>query len=364
MLNTVRKNEAPQTLSAAPAPAPTTAPTRKTLILRAVGAVVGLLIAIWAIHWLLVGRFQIATDDAFIQSDMSALAARISGTVLNVSVAENASVKKDDVLLTLDDGDYQLAVAAATGRIETEQAAIARIGEQLKAQAAAIAAARAEATAAQAEADRAEAAFARAQTLQAKQFASAQSLDTARAARDSAKAALTAAQSRIAVAQGQLAVLEAQGAEAEAIVHELETARAQAQRNLDFTQIRAPFDGRIGNRAVEPGQYVQPGTRLLALVPTDGFYVEANYKETQLARIKPGQAAEIEVDAFHDNIEGIVESIAPASGAQFVLLPPENATGNFTKIVQRVPVRIRITEGHGQTLRPGLSTTVTIDTRD
>lgn len=364
MLKPVRK---PQALKAVPdisPPPPLAAPSRKTLILRWVGASLALLALVWALHWLIIGRFQIATDDAFIQSDMSALAARVSGTVLNVSVAENASVKAGDVLLTLDAGDHEIAVTAANARIETQTAAIARIGQQLKSQGAAIAAARANALAAKAEVDRAEGVFARAQTLKSKQFASLQTLDTARAARDSAAASFAAAQANVATAEGQLEVLKAQGVEAAATVKELETAREKALRDLGFTQIRAPFDGRIGNRAVEPGQYVQPGTRLLALVPADGFYIEANYKETQLSRIKPGQPAEIEVDAFAGNLEGVVESIAPASGAQFALLPPENATGNFTKIVQRVPVRIRITDAHGETLRPGLSTTVTIDTRD
>ena len=153
--------------------------------------------------------------------------------------------------------------------------------------------------------------------------------------------------------------------EARATLDGLKTDLAKAERDLSFTEIKAPFDGIVGNRAVEPGQYVQTGQRIMALVPVSTAYVEANLKETQLADVKLGQKATISVDAWDGaTVQGTVESISPASGAQFSLLPPENATGNFTKITQRVPVRIRIPENAAAKLRAGLSVVVDIDTRD
>jgi choline dehydrogenase-like flavoprotein len=170
----------------------------------------------------------------------------------------------------------------------------------------------------------------------------------------------------IASAQANVAVLKAQQTEASRTLAELTVSRDQAKRNLDFTFVRAPFDGIIGNRAVQVGQLVQAGTRLLALVPISKVYVDANFKETQLGRLHPGQRVDVEVDAFPGRaFHGRVVSIAPASGSVFSLLPPENATGNFTKIVQRVPVRIELDEDARQAavLRPGMSVTATVDTR-
>ena len=147
---------------------------------------------------------------------------------------------------------------------------------------------------------------------------------------------------------------------------ELRVTQDKAQRDLDFTIVRAPFDGVVGNRAAQPGELVAPGTRLMSLIPLDSVYVEANFKETQLGALKPGQKVKLIVDAYaKQTIEGMVDSVAPASGAQYSMLPPENATGNFTKIVQRVPVRIRVPAEVAKTgiLRPGMSVVVDVDTR-
>lgn len=197
-----------------------------------------------------------------------------------------------------------------------------------------------------------------------RKFATPQRLDQARADRDRSIAAVTGAEAAAATAQANLAVLRAQRAEAERARDELQSALDRANRDLDFATVRAPFDGIVGNKAAQTGAYVAPGTRLMALVPLDTAYVEANYKETQLARIAPGHRAIILVDALGNRkIEGTVESVSPSSGAQFSLLPPENATGNFTKIVQRVPVRIRVPADVARAglLRPGLSVVVEID---
>lgn len=192
-------------------------------------------------------------------------------------------------------------------------------------------------------------------------------MDQARADRDRTRAAVAVADAGVAAARGAMGVLEAQRREADAGLAELVVALDKARRDLDFTRVVAPFDGVIGNKAVQLGQLVQPGTRLLALVPLDTIYVEANFKETQLARMKSGQKVEVTIDALGSRrIEGRVASLAPATGAQFSLLPPENATGNFTKIVQRIPVRISLPRevARESVIRPGFSAVVAVDTRD
>ena len=210
-----------------------------------------------------------------------------------------------------------------------------------------------------------EADFTRTDALAAKDYSTKAALDAAIAARDSARAQVKADEAAIQTADANIAVLQAQRNEAERVAKELQVAVAKADRDLSFTVIRAPFNGVVGNRSVQVGDYVTPGKRLAAVVPLDKVYVDANLKETQLGPIVPGETAQVRVDALDGAVlKGTVESVAPASGSQFSLLPPENATGNFTKIVQRVPVRIAIpaAEAKGR-LVPGLSVVVGIDTR-
>ena len=188
---------------------------------------------------------------------------------------------------------------------------------------------------------------------------------TTTANHDTALAAISEAQAGVLAAKAQINVIAANRVEAERSLDEMNTALTKVQRDLSFTEIRAPFDGIVANRAVEPGQFVQAGTRLMALLPADGTYIEANFKETQITDLHDGQKALIEVDAIDGKTyEGQVISLSPASGAEFSLLPPENATGNFTKITQRVPVKISVPAELADTLKPGLSVTVTLDTRD
>ncbi len=318
-------------------------------------------------HWFVEGRFLVSTDDAYVKADTSVIAAKVGGYVSSVPIVQNAFVSKGDVLATIDDGDYRNAVDAAEAKIGTQDATVARIGRQIEAQAALIDQAKASLLSAKAEALRTGTEYDRARTLMLSTYGTQQRLDQALADRDRAAAAVASAAAAVTSAEASLDVLKAQQVEARQVRAELETSLAMAQRNLDFTTVRAPFDGVVGNKAVQPGQYVQTGTRMLALVPMKSAYVEANFKETQLDRLKPGQRVTIRPDAFSARaIEGAVESIAPASGAEFSLLPPENATGNFTKIVQRLPVRIRVPaevadEGF---LRPGLSVEVEVHTRD
>ena len=313
------------------------------------------------------GRFLVSTDDAYVKADMSTIAAKVAGYVTAVPIVQNVQVRAGDVLATIDDGDYRNAVDAAQARIATQDATIARMGRQIEAQSATIDQAKASLVSSKAEATRTAAEYDRAKSLLQSTFGTQQRLDQALADRDRAAAAVTSATASVTSAEANLDVLKAQQVEATKVRGELETTLARAERDLNFTVIRAPFDGVVGNKAVQPGQFVQTGTRLLALVPLKSAYIEANFKETQIDRLQAGQKVTIKPDAFSTrSIEGSVESVAPASGAEFSMLPPENATGNFTKIVQRVPVRIAIpsdvaNEGF---LRPGLSVEVEVHTRD
>jgi membrane fusion protein (multidrug efflux system) len=335
----------------------------------------------FAYDWFVEGRFLVTTDDAYVGADTAIIAAKVAAHVAEVAVDENAFVHAGDLLVRLDGGDYRLAVDAAKAKIATQDATIARIGRQIEAQDAAIAQAAAQvgAAAAQqqgAEADQQRAAleFDRSQKLAETNFGSQQRLEQAAADRArtaaaaaGANAARASAEAALSGAKDNLDVLKAQQTEAVRVRGELATAEEKAERDLSFTEIRAPFDGVVGNKAVEVGQYAQPGTRLLALIPLTSAYVDANFKETQLDSIHPGQKVDIAVDSYGGRvISGVVASIAPASGAEFSLLPPDNATGNFTKVVQRIAVRIAVApealkEG---TLRPGLSVVASVRTRD
>ncbi|WP_445503926.1 HlyD family secretion protein [Microvirga sp. G4-2] len=317
-------------------------------------------------HWWTDGRFMVSTDDAYVQADITILSAKVSGYVSSVAVTNNQSVKAGDLIAKIDDGDYRFALQTAKDKLATQQSAIERIGRQIEAGRASVAQADAQIAAAKAEAERAASDYARQQQLARSDYTSRAALENAKAASDRAEANVKSAQAALAAAKANVDVLSAQQTEARRVAAELQTGVEKAERDLSFTEIRAPADGVIGNKAVEVGTFVQPGARLAALVPLSSVHVDANFKETQLAHLKPGQKVKIEVDAFPDaDIVGTVESVSPASGAVFSLLPPENATGNFTKIVQRVPVRVSVNPEIAQQglLRPGLSVVVDVDTR-
>ena len=351
--------------SAAAAPAPK--PRSPQRLILAIVALTAALLGTWyGYHWSTVGRFIIWTDDAYVGAKTATLAAKVPGYIATLDVEDNAAVKTGDLMATIDDGDYKLAVDAARGKAATQQASIDRLGRQIAAQQAAVDQARAQLISAKAGATRAELELARQNALAAKDFASRQTLEQARASRDQANASVASAQAAIEAAVAGVEVSKGQQEEARRTLQELQTALAKAERDLSFTEIRAPFDGVVGNRAINVGDYVQPGTRLISLVPLDGVYVDANFKETQLAGLKPGQRVSIAVDALPGHtIAGAVESVAPASGSVFSLLPPDNATGNFTKIVQRLPVRIRVAPEVARegVLRPGMSVVASVDTR-
>jgi membrane fusion protein (multidrug efflux system) len=334
-------------------------------VLGGIGAAM-LFAATWFTYdYITVGRFIVSTDDAYVGADMALIAPKIAANVAEVPIVENQAVRQGDVLVRLDNGDYQLAVDQATAKLATQHAAIQTFDAQIRAAQATEAQAHAQLDAARASVLKAEADYLRTKPLVDRDFTSKATLDAAIAARDTARAQAKSGEAAIETANANVALLGAQKQQAEQVAKELDVALAQAKRDLSFTIIRAPFDGVVGNRSVQIGDYVTPGKRLLAIVPLDHVYVDANLKETQLADIKAGETADVRVDALGGQVfKGVVESVAPASGSQFSLLPPENATGNFTKIVQRVPVRIvvRAPEAEGR-LRSGLSVVVSIDTR-
>jgi membrane fusion protein (multidrug efflux system) len=316
--------------------------------------------------WWTVGRFTVSTDDAYVEAHNTTLAAKVSGYLASVLVDDNSHVRAGDVIATIDDGDYRLAADSAREKAATQEATIERIGHQIDAQQGAVTQAKAQLDSANAAATRMELELTRQTTLAAKDFATKQALEQAQANRDQAVAAVQGAQAALDSAAANVDVLKGQQQEAIRTLAELKTSLAKAERDLSFTVIRAPIDGVIGNRAVQTGDYVQPGQRLASVVPLGEVYVDANFKETQLAELRPGQPVSVAVDALPEHaIQATVESISPASGSVFSLLPPDNATGNFTKIVQRLPVRIRVpaSVANQGVLRPGMSVVVRVNTK-
>ncbi|WP_296747627.1 HlyD family secretion protein [Mesorhizobium sp.] len=312
------------------------------------------------------GRFLISTDDAYVQADTSFVSPKISGYIDKVVVSENQQVKAGDPLFVIDQGDYKIAVGQAEAQIATLAKTLDRIDAQTKAAQASLTQAQALKIADQAAADNAARAQDRAAQLLKTHVGTQAQLDDAQTALDQAKAALAGADAQIAAAQANIGVLEAQRAESASTLASLQLTRDKAQRDLSFTVLKAPYDGVVGNRSVEQGDLVSPGQKLAVVVPMDKLYIVGNFKETQLGKLVPGEKVRITVDAIDgQSFEGTVSSLAPASGAVFSLLPPENATGNFTKVVQRVPVRIDVPADVLKTgkLRAGLSVVVAADTR-
>ena len=309
---------------------------------------------------------MISTDDAYVQADMAFISPKVSGYIDAVKVVENQHVKAGDPLFVVDGGDYRIAVDQAAAQIATLDKTLARIDTQIIASRAALQQAEAQKASAQATATNAQRTQDRTAQLLKTHVATQAQLDDAQTAVDQANAALAAAVAQITAAQANIGVLEAQRAESASTQASLHLTKDKAERDLGFTVMRAPYDGVVGNRSVEQGDLVSPGQKLAVIVPMNKLYVVANFKETQLARLVPGEKVRIAVDAIHnETLEGTVSSLAPASGAVYSLLPPENATGNFTKVVQRVPVRIDVSSEALATgkLRAGLSVIVDVDSR-
>jgi membrane fusion protein (multidrug efflux system) len=340
---------------------------KRKFVMMGVLALLALAAAGYGTYYVLVGRFYVSTDDAYVRANNTTLGARVSGHVAAILPADNAIVRAGDVIFKIDDGDYRIAVDAARTKIATQEATIDRIGRQVTALESAAGQAKAQLVSAEAGLKRAGLDFERQQALSTKGFASRATFEVSEASRDQGVAAVKSAQAAYDAARDNVEVTRAQQAEARATLAELQTQLAKAERDLAFTNVRAPVEGTFSNRLVNTGDFIQAGQRLGNVVPLDDVFIDANYKETQLKRIRPGQPVTIKVDAYgFRKFTGVVDSISPAAGSVFTLLPPDNATGNFTKIVQRLPVRIRVPKSVARQgmLRAGMSVYTTVDTRE
>jgi membrane fusion protein (multidrug efflux system) len=337
---------------------------RIVLIVIAAAVLIGGLL--WFIQYRSVGRFMQSTDDAYIQADAVIVSPKVGGYVERVFVADNQQVRAGQPLLQIDPGDYRSRAEQYQAQIDVAEANAEGVRAQILEQEAAIDRAQAELATARSRATFANAEVARYRPLAASGAESRERLAQlenearqASAQAAGAEAALTSARRRVGTLNAQVTQALSQGKSARAQL-------ASAESDVGSTLIRASIDGRIGDKTVRVGQFLQPATRTMSIVPTTKLYVEANFKETQLGLMRVGQPVRLEVDALPGvEIHGRVESVSPGTGAQFSVLPPQNATGNFTKIVQRVPVRIAIDAGP-ETLKllvPGMSVSPTVDTR-
>ena len=306
------------------------------------------------------------TNDAYVRADLTRLSSRVSGEVLSVGVTDFQRVKAGDLLIQIDPADYQAQVAQAEAAVAAAQAALDNLANQIELQYATIAQAQAARLSAEAMEIEARQEQERQQSLSQSESGTRQRLEQAVAAYAKAQADVRASRAIIAAQQHQLEVLQGTRKQRAADVEAAKATLAGTKLKLGYTKITAPFDGVVGERQVQPGDYVNIGTNLINVVPLPKVYVIANYKETQLTHVAPGQPVEITVDSFpREKLRGRVERIAPATGAQVALLPPDNATGNFTKVVQRIPVRIQFDDDQPLLARlvPGMSVVTSIDTK-
>ena len=337
---------------------------RAAMVILAVVATVS--IAKLGYNWWTVGRFVQSTDDAYVGGDVTVIAPKVSGFIAQLAVADNQLVHAGDLLIKLDDRDYRAALAKAEAAVTIQQATISNLDATSHLQEAVIAQAQAEIVAADAETVRTHDDQVRAGKLVTNGAESVQYFDKANADYKEAVAAGEKSRATLTAAQRQLDVIASQKQEAQAALAAAIAECDLAKLNLGYTELRAPIDGTIGNRSAQVGAYAATGAQLISLVPAHGLWIDANFKESQLGQVRPGSPAAVQVDLLSGKtFHGHVVSIAPATGAQFSVLPPENATGNFTKIVQRVAVRIVIDDEADalEQLRPGLSVTAKVDTR-
>jgi membrane fusion protein, multidrug efflux system len=306
-----------------------------------------------------------STENAYVQGDVTPISPKISGYIAEAAIRDHQAVRAGDVLFRIDDSDYRARVSQAAAGVATRRAMLGNLASRIEQQRAVIEQAIAALRGAEAEAHRAALDFARFRELTARNFVSQARLDQAEAEHLRNRAAVAQAQANVAAARGQMNVLESQRPQLLADIDAAAAALRLAEIELENTVVRSPADGRVGEREARVGQYVRPGTLLVAIVPQE-FWVVANFKETQIAAMQIGDAVTISVDAIRGAaFRGRVESFSPASGAQFALLPPDNATGNFTRIVQRIPVKITFDPGQAgfDGLRAGMSAKVALDSR-
>ncbi|MET3653088.1 HlyD family secretion protein [Dyella japonica] len=338
---------------------------KKQLARLAIGAAV-VAGVVYGGHWWSVGRFIEDTDDAYVGGDVTVIGPKVPGYITQVAVTDNQVVHAGDLLVKIDDRDYRAALAKADGAVAAQQALLANLDATEKLQEAVIRQAQASVVAADAETQRSRDDETRYRDLSSRSAVSIESAQRADATYKTARAGSDKAQAALIAAQRQIDVIESQKQQARAALQQAKAEQDIARLNEGYTELRAPVDGVVGNRRARTGAYAAAGTQLLSVVPSHGLWVDANFKEDQLARMSAGQAVEIRADVMPGRVfHGHLASLAPATGAQFSVLPPENATGNFTKVVQRVPVRVVLDSKDDAlgVLRPGLSVVAEVDTR-
>jgi membrane fusion protein (multidrug efflux system) len=317
-------------------------------------------------YWWTFARFFEETDDAYVGGNVTPIAPHISGFIVQILVTDNQQVRAGQLLIRLDDRDARAAFDHADAALQQQEAVLSSLRAKYTLQQAMIQQAVADLDAKTAQAEFAKVDAERYRWLAQRSSGTAQDEQRSSALDKQAQASVISSKAGIAAAKRQLDVLDAQISEAKAAVAQAKADLQTAKLNLDYTKIRAPIDGYVGNRAAQVGAYVAQGAYLLTIVPAHGLWVDANFKEDQLARMRPGQPATIVADVLPGHVlHGYLLNLAPATGAVFSVIPPENATGNFTKIVQRVPVRIALDDVYATLgkIRPGISTTATVDTR-
>ncbi|APR35065.1 hemolysin D [Paraburkholderia sp. SOS3] len=315
-----------------------------------------------AAYWYFVGRLIETTDDAYVGGDVTVMAPRVSGFVTDVLVKDNQFVHANQVLIRIDSRDYDARLAQANAEVQSAQAAVTELEAKRTLQLALINEQAAGVHASSAELTRSAADQYRYRALVKDEAVSDQVVERADADLQKARAAVDRSNASLVAAQRQLTVVDAQIGDAQARVATAKAAQRVAQLNVEYTTIRSPIDGYIGNRTARVGMLANVGISLLTVVPEHGLWIDANFKEDQLRHMQAGNKVDVKLDASSEPITGVVQSLAPATGATFSILPAENATGNFTKIVQRVPVRIwlDVPKNLHHVLRPGLSATVSV----
>jgi membrane fusion protein, multidrug efflux system len=355
--------EAVESIAASAAPAKSGLRRR---ILPAVAGVAALALLWLGADWLMSGRFEIRTDNAHVRSDITRVTSKVQGYVTAIHVADNQAVKTGDLLITLEGADFEARVAEARAALAQAEADAAQAAARIAAQRDVLAEARAAREAADASADWSTSDARRLAELAEKGWYPKARVEQAEAAERTAVAQRTQAEAAVTAQRSQLVSTEAAAQSAQAKVAAAEASLEAAELDLGRTEIRAPIAGVITNKVVAEGQLLSPAQVALAIVPENDAYIIANFKETQIARMKPGQPVEIHIDAYPSlKVHGRVESLAPSTGSTFSLVPQDTATGNFTKIVQRIPVRISIDEDSlaSGLLRSGLAVVATVSTK-
>jgi membrane fusion protein, multidrug efflux system len=342
-------------------------PHGRSLVASCAAIAVVLAAAVYGWHWWHGGRFVERTDDAYVGGDITVVSPKVPGYIVSAAATDNQAVHAGDLLVKLDDRDYRAALDKAEATVASQEAVLANLLATRSLQQAVIAQAEASVNAAAAETLRARDDAQRLQNLSATAAVSVQSAQKAEADYKQAVANGQKAQASKLAAERELDVIATRRQQALAALAQATAERDIARLNLGYTELRAPIDGTVGNRNARNGAFAAAGAHMMSIVPARGLWIDANFKESQLARFRPGMPAIVEADAVPGRrFHGHVASLSPATGAQFSVLPPENATGNFTKIVQRVPVRIVLDDADGVLglLRPGLSVTAEVDARD